>query len=152
MSPQTGLSAAIIIVWCAHHRAPISRQRRWSTLCNIYAPTCALSRLHTHSTSTCPRESDRMSRFDTFVIGSLGRSLLPIERPVQFSDLHRWFKTGRLHTGQRGLLNEELRSVSNILAGEFVFGNSDRGEISHHHLTIVDLSVGVAWSSQSMVG
>ena len=45
-----------------------------------------------------------------------------------------------------------LRSVSNILAGEFVFRNSDRGEISHHHLRIVDLSVGVAWSSQGMVG
>ena len=45
-----------------------------------------------------------------------------------------------------------LRSVSNILAGEFVSGNSDRGEISHHHLTIVDLSVGVAWSSQGTVG
>ena len=27
-----------------------------------------------------------------------------------------------------------------------------RGEISHHHLTIVDLSVGVAWPSQGMVG
>ena len=45
-----------------------------------------------------------------------------------------------------------LRSVSNILAGEFRFASSDRGEISHHHLTIVDLSVGVAWSSQGMVG
>ena len=45
-----------------------------------------------------------------------------------------------------------LRSVSNILAGEFVFGNSDRGEISHHHLTIVNLSVGVARFSQGMVG
>ena len=46
----------------------------------------------------------------------------------------------------------QLRSGPDILAGRFVFANSDRGEISHHHLTIVDLSVGVAWHSQGMVG
>ena len=45
-----------------------------------------------------------------------------------------------------------LRSGPDILAGRFVFANSDRGELSHHHLTIVDLSVGVARSSQGMVG
>ena len=47
---------------------------------------------------------------------------------------------------------KSLRSGPDILAGRFVFANSDRGEISHHHLTIVDLSVGVAWPSQGMVG
>ena len=45
-----------------------------------------------------------------------------------------------------------LRSYSDILTGRFVFANSDRGEISHHHLTIVDLSVGVTWPPKGMVG
>ena len=39
-----------------------------------------------------------------------------------------------------------------MLAGRFVFANSDRGVISHHYLTIVDLSVGVMWPPKGMVG
>ena len=58
-------------------------------------------------------------------------------------------KNGKL---KKVIFTNRLRSVSNILAGEFRFASSDRGEISHHHMTIVDLSVGVAWPSQGMVG
>ena len=47
------------------------------------------------------------------------------------------------HNAMRVCFPLYLRSVSNILAGEFVFGNSDRGEISHHHLTIVDCQLGL---------
>ena len=58
----------------------------------------------------------------------------------------------RLYQSGCYAVSTRLRSGPDILAGRFVFANSDRGEISHHHLTIVDLSVGVAWPSQGMVG